>query len=162
MSSGAMFGAALGVWFRAYIKSHNNLGATAPIGVLLIIFSIILSHEMGTSGSWFEWPKPLYLWSWVLYLGVIIISINTLFYFIKNDNLSRPVESALNIAATIGTMAFPIFIGHELVLPLKSVLLWINIPFPLTISLLLFFIPTIFYTYKLYHIYYGKSMTINS
>ena len=161
MSAGALLGASAGIAYRALVneaeqRGEQALGSFASIGILLVVLSIILSHEMGTSHMWFIWPKELFIWTWLCYLGAIMVAINLLYNAVHNDNLSPIFEVPLNITATIGTMAFPIFIGHELVIPLKEVLSELGVPLALPISLALFFLPSIYYIHKLYNLYYGS------
>lgn len=156
MSAGAFLGVAAGYWYRQQVDSAQTFQPIIPVAICSILLSIIFAHEMGQDHLWLVWPKGLQLWTWLFYLGVILLAINLLFPTLHHNKLPGSIEFIFNVIATLGTLAFPIFIGHEMVIPTKEVLSWLGIPGALAISLLLFFVPTIWYTIKLYNIYFGS------
>ena len=155
MAMGAFIGIGLGNWLRAGADSKSSPSTPLlQIAALLTAFALIMSHETGETAQWLEWPRPLFLWSWMFYIGAVIGSIGIVHHITTHaaDNSRRQV--AANVFATLGVMAFPIFIGHEMVLPLQAIFAAVGIPAPLLLAMLIFLCPTVYFTVKLYRIYY--------
>lgn len=159
MSAAVMLGAAAGSWIKETIESGKSIYPLFITGILLVAFSIIISFETGEYEQWFVWPKGLYLWTWPFYLGCILVSFYYLFRYIeKHDIDAHPVIGfVLRAVSVIGVMAFPLFIGHELVRPLAELLGIFSIPGSLIIAMILFFGYSWYLLKKLYGLYYASN-----
>ena len=63
---------------------------------------------------------------------------------------------ALNVVSIIGVLAFPLFIVHEMVLPLKRALEGFGVPGSLPIAMGLFLVFTVYMTHHIYRLYFSK------
>jgi acyl carrier protein len=156
MSSGVLVGAAVGNWIRDEVVNGKSLRPFAFSGLLLIFLAVVIAHEMGELSQWLVWPKGLSLWTWPLYLGFVLICIAVLYSHLKKENSTGWVNTGFNIVSIIGILAFPVFIGHEMVRPLARLLNALGVPFGLAISLTLFFCSFSYFIYRLYTMYFGK------
>ena len=156
MSSGMLLGAAAGNWIRLAVQERRSLNGIALVGALLVAVSVILSFEMGDSRLWTRWPKGLYLWTWPLYLGCVLMGIAFVQTYITTRNLRGPLDVGVKLISIIGILAFPFFIAHEIVAPFRDLLAGLGVPMALPISLALFFIGMGYLVGRLYRFYYGK------
>jgi acyl-coenzyme A synthetase/AMP-(fatty) acid ligase len=156
MTSGVMLGIVIGCWFKQSINNGEKRDHLIYIGVLLIISSFIISLEMQHIHLWLIWPKGLFLWSWLFYVGITLFLIKIVYTFTTSELYShnRYLNICFNIVSIIGILAFPLFIGHELVIPLANILRDIGISLGLLISLMLFFLFAGYLLRKIYRHYY--------
>ena len=155
MTAGAIFGVLIGYYIIAKPK-FDFKKHLYRFSALLISLSVIISLEANQQYVWFSWPAPLQLRSWLFYAGVIILIYKLLSDYISATYNNQPkyVELLIKCIAILGVLAFPLFIGHELVIPLKELLELLNVPLPFVISLGLFFFISAYYCRKLYRTYY--------
>lgn len=160
MSAAVMLGAAAGSWIKAVVEKGSPIGPLLLSGVLLIVLSVFISFETGEYVRWFDWPKGLYLWTWPFYLGCVLVGFYYIYGYIeKHDINTHPILGfLLRIISVIGVMAFPLFIGHELVRPLAELLSALSVPGSLGICLLLFFGSSYYLLRKLYKLYYATDV----
>lgn len=159
MFAGVLLGAAVGNWYRTKIENGGQVNDFIVSGVLLIVLSVLISIETQQARYWFIWPKGMFLWSWPCYLGMVMIILAlTHRYLIRFDvNTHRGTGFALKITSIVGIMAFPFFIGHELVLPLVDLLRYYGIPGAIPLSLIVFFAVASVFMKRLYRLYFGRT-----
>ncbi len=157
MSSGALFGVALGYVLSNTTNISSYKKVSCITSFLLISFAVIISIEADQFQLWFTWPNKMFVWSWLFYIGVIILLFTALYEY-NNQKLhisdNKIYKLFTQVLAVIGVLAFPLFIGHELVIPAKDLLSALNIPFSFGISLSCFLALSTFYCRKLYVTYY--------
>ena len=74
------------------------------------------------SDEWLQWPTSrVPAWRWLLYTGVGL-SIMWVIHWMDRFNSKAVVTVPLKLLGTIGMLAFPFYVMHELVLPTKSLL----------------------------------------
>ncbi|AJQ92806.1 phosphopantetheine-binding protein [Gynuella sunshinyii] len=156
MSAGVMLGAAVGNWIRNTIVREGSLKLFGMAGLLLIGLAVILSYEQGQFSFWFIWPKGMFLWTWPFYLGVVIIGITGVYRYATSQHTHGWFDTFIKVLVVVGVLAFPIFIAHELVMPLKDLLTAMRVPgaFPLTI--ILFFTAVAYMVKRLYQVQFGS------
>ena len=159
MSAGVLLGAAAGNWIRRAVLAGKSLGPFAFAGILLILISVILSYEAGELSEWTRWPKGISLWTWPLYLGCVLVGIVLVQKYIATRYLTGAFGVASKTLAIIGILAFPTFISHELVIPVKDMLIALGVPLALPLTLAAFFIGTGYFVNRLYSVYYGQSLS---
>ena len=157
MTTGVLVGVAAGHWLRTLIVEDKPLGATAWSGLLLMMLGVLVSVEMGFGRSWFQWPKPMHVYTWIFYAGAVMCAVPLVYALAIRANAHRLVSRSLNVLSVIGILAFPIFIGHELVIPLKDLLVAWGIPAALPISMALFIAAIGYLIMRVYRIYYATS-----
>lgn len=155
MSSGVFLGAAVGNWFREAVSAQSGLRGFAVFGVLLIFLSVAISLEMGESDLWLTWPKPISIWSWPLYLGCVLLVLVLTHHFFTTRKVSLPLNLAVNVLSIIGILAFPLFVGHEMVSPLRDLLGALGVSWSLPIAVGIFFVAAGYLVLKLYRLYFG-------
>jgi len=135
VSAWVLLGMSLGHYFTDNKRKLADLDIAA-IGLSIVLLSIAISIKLGETNELLQFPKVTSWWGWLFYLGCMLIVLNAIYliqnsFKIKNTFISQ-------FLATTGILAFPLFIGHELVIPLKDILTGYNIPLPLVIAMLLF------------------------
>jgi acyl-coenzyme A synthetase/AMP-(fatty) acid ligase len=158
MTAGVMVGIATGDWLRARVVGGEGMRGLWIPGVLLLAFAVVLSGELDQLPLWFTWPKPLYLWMWFCYAGVILVLLPAVHVLVTREPARPAVETATNLMAIVGILAFPLYIGHEMVIPLKDFLVALRVPGALALSILVFFGAMAYLIFRLYRVYYsGRS-----
>lgn len=156
MSAGALLGVLIGYYVIAkpkYDVIKNNL---YTISALLIFMAIIISIEAKQQHVWFSWPNKMHAWTWLFYAGVIVFMYKLLSTYLGKGQYkqSKPIELLIKLFAVFGVLAFPLFIGHELVIPLQNLLVALHIPFSFILSLGLFLSVSAYYCRKVYVTFY--------
>lgn len=116
-------------------------------GLAITILGMVISYHVGTFADWIQWPvssNPI--WRWIVYTGVIVLLIGVTYKVrLKNIQEKAWTKVAVNLLSITGYLAFPLFVLHELVIPVKTILNFgfgIGSSVALTISLTFFFIST--------------------
>jgi len=159
MSSGALLGVLIGYNVIAKPKCdviNNNLYS---IGMFFIFISAFMSIEANQHHEWFTWPGTLHIWTWLFYAGGLIILYKIIVKCLAELSLSKnkALEFTINLFSVFGILAFPLFIGHEFVIPLKDLLTTINVPFPFVIAFGLFFGTSGYFCRKVYFTFYKSN-----
>lgn len=164
MTAGALLGATAGDWLRGHIRSSENLKSMWVTGMLLACFSVLLSWEMGDFRYWLVWPKSIFLWSWFFYFGCILMGIAATFSWLRRQEDVGRHSILARTLSVVGVLAFPLFISHEIVRPLRDLLAALGVPIPLLVSLSLFFSLMGFLALKLYRLYFsgGAGVVVES
>ncbi len=129
MMCGVLLGVALGIG----LLDHKTLLArrgTGILALLLIACAVWLSQVVGEQGQWAIWPtRKVEAWRWFFYLGLgllLLVIFNRL--LCDYHRFPRLITGLFQIVAVIGLMAFPFFVMHELVLPVKNILAATGLP----------------------------------
>ncbi len=154
ISSGVLVGLAMGFWLRNTVTEQNSTGNSLSIGLLIMLAGFLLSVKFGHLQFWAIWPKPMFVWIWVLYAGFVLACTHGVFKLAMIEERNAIVDVSLKTMSIVGIMAFPLFIGHELVIPLKDLLSALGVPAALPMSIAAFFATMIYVTVKVYRIYY--------
>lgn len=159
MLSGMFLGLTIGIYIDRNFESKKLAKEMLIIGVIISILGILLSIILGHQDQWWFRGKPVFIWMWVFYYGVIMIMISGLRILTFNyEKRSELIKKYINIAAVIGQLALPIYVMHEIAMPMKQLLdlVGLNIIFSLMLSLGSFFIVIYLSGRKLYSIYYAS------
>lgn len=124
MLSGTMLGIAIGMHIRRLVASAEPLSTYLSVGLVLVLLGGVISSHVGDLNNWLVWPISYnYIWRWIVYAGAILIMLSVIDRLLLSyDNFDRVVQFFVQFFAVIGILAFPLFITHEMVLPLKSIL----------------------------------------
>jgi hypothetical protein len=144
MISGTLAGMALGLYMQQSEKKESPQKLPISIGLACIITGILTSSLAHQSGTWMVWPVPTNeIWRWSAYFGVVFMmlwGIQKTLPTYNTDSYARKI--LLQSLATVGLLAFPLFIFHEAVLPSISILVntaGMNKSTALILALALFF-----------------------
>lgn len=124
MLSGTLIGIAIGMWLRDALKAQRPLGALAPIGGACVLAAIVMASHAGESADWWIWPVPTNaIWRWVFYTGFVLLALVGLRRVLEHYNgYGSARKYAFQLLAVFGILAFPLFVTHQLVIPLKDIL----------------------------------------
>lgn len=140
MLTGTMIGISIGMHIRQLIDNKQSLDVYMLIGVIAMLLGFVISVHAGDQHNWLVWPSHYnHIWRWVLYAGVILVMLSVIDKLLfKYDHFNRVIRFCIQFLAVIGILAFPLFITHEMVLPIKSVLVYFNMGGTLSMLIPLF------------------------
>ena len=159
MISGVFLGLAVGIYIYLNFDSKKLAKHMLITGLILSISGICLSIILGQQELWWIWPKPIYVWMWVFYYGVIMVMISGLRALTLNyEKLGSFFKKGINVGAVIGQLTLPIYVMHEIVIPMKKLLeiSGLNGIVSFMLPLALFFTVIYLFSRKLYSIYYAS------
>lgn len=138
MMSGVLCGVALGHFSREHSESAQTPRQLVVAGLGTTALGVALAASLGDLQLLWSWPSPLRGWKWVFYFGVVMILLGWLWKLRESYEKRRPMTRRLTeIAAAIGQLALPFYVLHELVLPLKALLVRLGTPDPIAVLLAL-------------------------
>lgn len=125
MLTGTCIGFAVGCKLFSMKKSGDqSLGFLLPYGVLGVLLGMIISFYASDFGGWLLWPVYTNtIWRWIFFAGLVFFALGGVHYIwrLRSQQLPRYVREGFRVLSVSGVLAFPLFILHELVLPLKSI-----------------------------------------
>ena len=148
---GAFLGLTLGIHLKRNADGSKHF---ISLGVISILLGLIIAYHTNRLGLLFTWPLPAtYLWGWFIYWGAVMLfykGIGSLFdVYNKAGAFLRGI---LQFFSLTGLLAFPLYVGHELVTPLKGIIeaVGINSTVALLLPLSAFFIVFYFLYRKMF------------
>ncbi|WP_158306771.1 AMP-binding protein [Alteromonas naphthalenivorans] len=123
MSAIALIGALAGYYLRWSAISNKQMLYKFQAGIMLCIAAIYIGISSGEIDMWTNWPtSKLYMSLVFLFVSVIVV-LDAIFVFLLQSNIkSRVLIVSFRLLASVGLLAFPLFVLHELVLPSVSIL----------------------------------------
>ena len=125
LTAGTLVGFATGTLIRSNIK-EKRVGIPTSfvwIGLASVAAGFVISSHAGVLHTWLEWPREIGLWVWCFYYGLIIVALSSLQKMLKNYNrYSTLVKFIFQSLSTLGVLAFPMFVLHSLVIPMKIIM----------------------------------------
>lgn len=124
MLSGVFVGVALGIWLNQLVKAQINFELLFIAGPALMLTGFIVWYYNRQMDLWDIWPiSEIYIWRWLLYAGVILLMLAIFERFLmRYDSSSKSTRFLLQSLSVVGMLAFPLFVLHEIVMPLKVIL----------------------------------------
>lgn len=124
MTSGVFLGLGVGIALSGSKQFSLTMPAAIWLGVATILCAWLLSDITGNAASWFIWPgDTVQSWKWLFYFGVCVLLLvgmdRLLNYYHRMPSVAARL---LNVLACFGLLAFPLFVMHKLVLPIKDLL----------------------------------------
>lgn len=154
MLSGVFVGVATGMWLTQLINSQTNFSTMFVSGPALISVGLIIWFYNAELDVWNVWPiSEIYIWRWLVYAGMILFMLAAFEHLlIKYDNGSKAFRLILQTLSTIGMLAFPLFVLHEMVMPMKAILVTYGSSemLALFLPMLVFFVVSYFMLRKLH------------
>jgi acyl-CoA synthetase (AMP-forming)/AMP-acid ligase II len=151
MLTGTMIGISIGMHIRQLIEHKKSLDVYMLIGMMAMLLGFVISVHAGDQQNWLVWPSHYnHIWRWILYAGVILVMLSAIDKVLfQYDYFNRMTRYCIQFFAVIGILAFPLFITHEMVLPIKSVLVYYNMNTTLAMLIpLLLFIGTSYLMFR--------------
>ena len=157
MLNGTMLGISIGIITRQLVVDcRQSVGVYAMIGLSLITLGVVLSMHAGYESAWLVWPGEYnYIWRWVFYTGVVLLMLSIVDYLLGGyGKYNGGVKFCFQFFSVIGMLAFPLFIAHKIVLPIKDMLNFYGVPggVALGVPMLLFMAGTYFLFRKVYRL----------
>lgn len=157
MSAGVLIGIAFGIELKKIVDKKGSLINFAWIGGFLMLFAFYISVEMQQLDKWLQWPKDKDIWTWPLYAGFSSLMVYLVYKYWHKKGIAFPLEWLARVLGILGIMAFPMFVGHEMVSPAYNLLDGLGVPFALPLVLLMFVSIMAYLVTRLYKVYYGYS-----
>lgn len=155
MLSGTAAGLAVGMWLGRKEEGSNPYAAMLPTGLACMLLGLLISYHAADLNNWLVWPVSTNkIWRWITYVGVIFLLLNISHKMLSSyEGYSDIQRYFLQILAVCGMLAFPIFVLHELVLPVRDILILsisMNSRVALLVGLVSCFAPFIIMYRKIY------------
>jgi acyl-CoA synthetase (AMP-forming)/AMP-acid ligase II len=123
MLSGTLAGVAAGMQLSSYIKLGKSLSQLIIIGMAILLAGLAMTLHLDNYVFWTEPVQTNYIWRWFVYFGLVLILIGVMNKLLSNYNrLSSIPRYLAQFLATFGVLAFPLFVLHEMVIPIKAIL----------------------------------------
>ncbi len=125
LTPGVLVGMSIGIAMRKKINKEINPLNTDYIwiGLALISFALVTSSHADSFDTWWTWPRPVSSWTWIFNIGAILVLLKINDRILSQYNeFPQWLKFIFQATATIGILAFPFFITHQFVLPLKNIL----------------------------------------
>ncbi|WP_330202904.1 AMP-binding protein [Cyanobacterium sp. DS4] len=156
--AGTLGGIGIGIRIRENMEKNPIPLDFLWIGLALVGAAFVTSSHGGMFESWWIWPRPIWIWTWLFYTGLIMIGLRFIQQVLAKYNQFPPkYKFVFQFFSSIGILAFPFFITQDLVLPLKDTLDVFGVPsiISLAVVMLMFFGSSIFLFKKVYSVNYS-------
>ncbi|MBE9042152.1 AMP-binding protein [Oscillatoriales cyanobacterium LEGE 11467] len=142
LTAGTLCGIAIGITLRQNSQKQGIPNSFVWIGCACLAAGFVVCSHAGMSESWFVWPtRKTLLWGWLFYIGWILLGLDAIHKILSGYNqFSASKKFVLQALATVGILAFPLYVTHGMVLPLRQLMVAGGLPstFSLFISFSLF------------------------
>ena len=159
MLSGSLMGMAVGVSIQRWLSKGESLNVLNLAGLFVLLAGVIVSLHQPDAGNWFTWPVSTNnIWRWLVYVGLVMLLLAWMeSLLVQYEHMGAAARFALQFAAVTGMLAFPMFVLHEMVIPMKSVLTSYGLSGAVSMAaaLLLFAASSYYLFMKLYRASYG-------
>lgn len=124
MACGVFLGLAVGI----AMTDPKAFRLANPVALLLGTFAVVgawwWSDYTGNLAQWLVWPDRMVQgWKWLFYIGVILLAMVGMDRVLNHyHTMPALLAKGVNVIACLGFLAFPMFVSHELVLPIKNLL----------------------------------------
>lgn len=122
MLSGTFVGISLGFEIERMVKQSKPISDILLIGFTCVLTGVAITYHVGSYIPWTELATTNLIWRWFVYFGVVIVLLVYTHNYLKNYNkLSKLNKLPVQFLATFGVLAFPLFVLHEMIIPLKAI-----------------------------------------
>jgi acyl-coenzyme A synthetase/AMP-(fatty) acid ligase len=124
LASGTLFGVAIGILLRRSPGADLGRMGLVPAGLTGIVLGLVLSFHMGDAASWLVWPVPTNpIWRRLAYCGAVLLLLWGMLHLARRYNAAPMVgKYPARGLAIVGLLAFPLYVTHGLVIPLKEII----------------------------------------
>jgi acyl-CoA synthetase (AMP-forming)/AMP-acid ligase II len=153
MLSGTLAGVGVGVLCRRFLVEKESFSSFYIIGMACVFLGGIISFHIMGGESWLQPVKTNYIWRWITYFGVVLILIASVeSMLIRYSRYGKWKRGSMQFLSVMGLLAFPLFVSHEMVIPMKNIILSMtgHESFSLLFSISCFLIVTLIMFRKVY------------
>lgn len=155
MTGTVMLGVSAGIHLRKHAQSGEMEKRYASTGLLLMLFGLIISLDSGNGQEWFSMLVP-HLWAVQVYFGLTLLLLSA--FMRARRHMNSPFGKQLNrMLGIIGILSLPMYVGHAMVIPIKELLLSLNLGYTLSLAIpmILFFTAAAVIMNRLSRVYGG-------
>jgi acyl carrier protein len=162
MAGIVMLGVAVGTYLRELLARPDELdtlpGNLASAGGLLLTLGILLPIQLGIEDEWFSAGTDSG-WTLPAYFGVVLMMLAVMIRFSRSVRSGGFAVAGFRVLTVVGLLSLVMFVGHEVVLPARVVLVALGLPngVSLTALVLLFVGLAALLVGRIYRFYYGSS-----
>lgn len=152
--AGTLSGIAIGIIIRQNIQKSPMPSTFTWVGLASVASGFVVSSHAGMFDNWLVWPLPkTSIWGWLFYLGVVTLALAITNNILSGYNhLSSVAKFILQSLSTIGILAFPLFVTHAIVIPLKNLIVAAGLPNSLSLLIAMsLFLVTFVFMFKKVH-----------
>lgn len=122
MACGVFVGLAIGIGLTQKKSFSLSSRPALVFAILCLMISVAYSQAVHQLNMWLIWPtKMVEGWRWFFYTGTCLLMLICCDRILNNYHcMNRFGRQMLELLASVGLLAFPLFILHELVLPAKN------------------------------------------
>lgn len=146
MACGVFVGIAIGIGLTQRDTFHLGEKPALIFALMCLAISLLYSQAAQQLDMWTVWPtRMVEAWRWFFYVGACLLMLVGCNQILNRYHLmSKPSRLLLELLASVGLLAFPLFVLHELVLPAKDAMAHAGLPnsIGLAIAMSLFFAVT--------------------
>ena len=124
MLSGTLAGVGMGVLCRRFLLEKESFSSLYIVGIASVFLGGIISIHIGGDESWFQPVNTNYIWRWITYFGVVLILIASVeSMLLRYSSYGKWKRGSMQFLSVMGLLAFPLFVLHEMVIPMKGIIL---------------------------------------
>ncbi len=155
LAAGTLGGVAVGISIRQEVDAGKDIPDSFTwLGLALIAAGVVICSHSGREYRWAMWPlETTYLWRWLVYAGCILIGLRWMNNVLsKYNTFSTPRKFVFQAIASVGILAFPFFVTHAMIIPLKYVIgaTGLSGGLSLILAMVLFLVSAVFLFRKVY------------
>jgi acyl-CoA synthetase (AMP-forming)/AMP-acid ligase II len=163
MLSGTLLGIGIGIALEKYLSQSINLNSLYYFGFSAVLVSVAVWGNTSVIDLFNNWPSAgNFIWRWFLYAGLIMILLALVSGVLENyDNITKIKKGFFQLSSIIGVLAFPLFVLHELVIPIKSILVVAGLSdtYALITPMTIFIISSAFLIRRVFNVSYSQTKT---
>ena len=150
-----LFGMMAGLWIEGNNQRADLARVSGWAGATLFAGGIVLSITTGLGASWFtaaaSHPGV------IAYVGAVLMIFAASFRFFRLAAVGPVLRPVVRFLIVLGTLSIVAFASHEMVIPIKDVLVALGAPYAAAMAGALGLFAAIFggAIYRLYRLYYG-------
>lgn len=132
MAGIVMLGVSVGTYLRDVLARPDGRLETLPgtlvsIGGLLVAAGILVPMQLGIADQWFTAGTDS-SWTLLAYFGVVLTIVSLLIRFSRRTRSPGIAVTMFRLLTVVGLLSLVMFVGHEIVLPARTVLVALGLP----------------------------------
>ncbi len=153
MTSMVMLGIAIGLHCRSELGSPTLARTYCVSGACLAALGVLISIDLDATGRWFIQHRTLF--HLVSYAGLILLGLGTCIVLSRKLPSRGIGRMIFRVLAACGILSLVLFVGSELVVPVKDILVALGLPYGvgLLVPMALFFAGGAYAVRRVYRLY---------